>query len=70
MLLGDQIMAAIISLDRSLMKSLHHTPILNEKLERQCRYNALFASHCMTEIHPFPREPTAIIYHNAPSEPG
>lgn len=52
MLLDESIMA-VHSLERSLMQLKRLSTIVGEILERQCRYHAPATSHRMTEVEPF-----------------
>lgn len=57
-LLDEHIMAALLSLDLSLMQSSRLFPIVGNVLEQQCRHHALPVSHPMTKIDPFTGDPT------------
>lgn len=70
LLLDEPVMAALLSLHRSLIQSSRLSHIVGEVLERQCRYHTLLASHHMKEIGNFTEQPTVWIHQTASSQPG
>lgn len=62
------IVAALLSLDQSLIQSSLLTPTVGEVLDGQVRCPAFFDSHCMTGSDPILKEPINCIYQNEPSQ--
>lgn len=69
-LFDEPMMAVIFSLRRSLIRSSRLAPTTSKVLERQCRYIAFPASHCMAKIEAFTGTTTVRIQQTAPSQPG
>lgn len=64
-LLYELNIAALLSLDKALMRTSCLTFIFRVILERQCRYYALSAGNCMKKIDRSTREPTVWIHQSA-----
>lgn len=70
--LEELIMATLLSLGRSLMRSSQFTSIVDAILARQCRYHALPASHRVTETDGFTGVPgvSVLVHQKRHQNPG
>lgn len=67
--LEEPIIAAFLSLHRSLMQATRLIPIIGNVLERQQRYHTIFSSRWLTKIGQFTENPTIWTHWNEPSHP-